>query len=967
MSNKNRKFKSNHKSNVQNRVIRRMRFDRHGHLINTMLKPENSSILESNLSQAIDFTSSDIFEEVEEFVFKDEEFNEACENTVIVDDNGQEVSAAAKEEAHRRIVQQGTEDTIKDVIENQDDEYTKEAFFNRAKENVLDRIDFLRTDAEKDNEKTQENNGKSLFGRFSKKVKVYARDILSMFKADEIATKAYEQKITDNAPTVKSKVLWNKCKKYKYQIAAGFASVILLASCVTGTNKKAPEKQVDQTEQKAASTPAPVKTQEVKSDTVIVQTEYSDSLGISKAAWKSTINFDNRTFTKTLDDGTKIDGYVLANQRLTNDVMKQYFDGLTREQVLNAHRYIRSNYPNPDGLEELGIKDSTIINAAKVAKALDVYLGDCDENAKIPQNIADMFKVDQIPGYLHIQALGIDNPCDNAKVKYQKLQDKTISWKEATTIAKDSISTEELPADTVATQKDFIPGGGSVKLQEKDEQKTSTVAASFTYKKSNENFDDVKELRSATAEEIIGRQVKKDKIIMVEVDGTNSPVADATYNKGNNLDNGEVIKNATNEDAASKKVADKDIMLEQNASAQQDIAADQTGFKDLTGEKTDSVAAQQTGFKDLTASADNTTPAAAQQTGFKDLTGEKTDSVAAQTGFKDLTGEKKIEKVATQNATVASVDSTSYEVIAGTDGVELGTPALESVSPRGGYNHTDVSLANIEFAKKTLGEDVYNTIVENASRHKEWLERGSFAEGLTPEELAVITAVRTKVFPYAKSTSALRKTVICEDNLSVEMTSQVADAIKKVNQNYTIDGVIYNQPTNTVSVKHNGCDEKETVNIEHNNISKVTHPSGPKLPRMFKIVKQVQQAFGIGGGSVEYATLPQEVITQTAAYTYDKSNEGFNSRMTLRDAEQGEVLGRQVQANDRVIMVEVDGQNSPTDVATYKKSNEKFGRSKQITTVSVNKATGNEPKNRKILVEQETAQAFVQRNGKGIV
>ena len=151
MSNKNRKFKSNNKSSVQKRVVRRVRFDRHGHLINTMLKPENSLVLERNLNDASSFASNEIFEEVEEFVFKDEEFNEARENTIIVDEAGKEVNDDVKAEAHRQIVHQGTEDALYDVIENQDIEYTKESFIQRAKKNILDRFDFLRSNAEKDN------------------------------------------------------------------------------------------------------------------------------------------------------------------------------------------------------------------------------------------------------------------------------------------------------------------------------------------------------------------------------------------------------------------------------------------------------------------------------------------------------------------------------------------------------------------------------------------------------------------------------------------------------------------------------------------------------------------------------------------------------------------------------------------------------------------------------------------------
>ena len=307
------------------------------------------------------------------------------------------------------------------------------------------------------------------------------------------------------------------------------------------------------------------------------------------------------------------------------------------------------------------------------------------------------------------------------------------------------------------------------------------------------------------------------------------------------------------------------------------------------------------------------------------------------------------------------VDNAEYDVVEGTDGVEPGTPALESISPRGGYNHTDVSLANIEFAKKILGEDTYNTIVENASNHKEWLERGNFAEGLTPEELAVITAVRTKVFPYAKSTSALRKTVICEDTLSVEMNSQVADAIKKVNQNYTIDGVDYNQQTNTVSVKHNGCDEKETVNIERNNISKVTHPSGPKLPRMFKIPR-AQNDFALGGGSVEYLTLPQEIIEQAAKFNFNKGNEIFGNRVTLRDAEASEFFGLKIK-NPKNIMLE-DGQSevSNNGVASYMKGAENFGSATELKKVPVDETTKRQPRGVNVAVEQqEITQAMINK------
>ena len=993
MSNKNRKFKSNNKSSVQKRVVRRVRFDRHGHLINTMLKPENSLVLERNLNDASSFASNEIFEEVEEFVFKDEEFNEARENTIIVDEAGKEVNDDVKAEAHRQIVHQGTEDALYDVIENQDIEYTKESFIQRAKKNILDRFDFLRSNAEKDNEKTQE---KSLLGRFKKKVKVYAGDVLSMFEDAKKATKAYEQKIADKAPTVKAKVLWNKVKQHKYKIAAGFASVILLTACVTDTNKKATEKKVDQTEKTVKASkpaPAPVKQQDVKQDSIFVQTEYSDSIGISKAAFDRTKSFFG-------------DKYEFAKKRLMTNFPDQNPDIVLNQIAYNLTSYEEATICKWENALNNNVKDDAAqekVTAYRAALDFYNYLVGCNDTK--PENLNDLFIAQQM-GDKQVSVNVTNRDCGELEIKFQNIQSKKKA-KEFVAEEKEEVA----PADTTVTQQDFTQGGGSVEFKEQNVQNDSIVGANFTYNKSNEAFKDSKELRDADANEVLGRRAK-DKTIMVEVASTDAPangsatynkgndlgngkviksatneeaaaqkVADkdimletasangssATYNKGNDLGNGKVIKGATNDEAAAQKVADKDIMLEQAAPAKQAVASNQTGFKDLTGEKTDSVAAPvatQTGFKDLTASADNAAPAA-QQTGFKDLTGgEKTDSVAApvaaQTGFKDLTGEKKVEKAAEQKAAVASVDSTSYEVIVGTDGVEEGTPALGSVEPRGGYNHTG-TLKGPEYSKKFIGSaEKYENAIQNGENHKEWFARNGFAEGLTPHALVEITALYTEVFPYSEVTAALRKTVICGDTLSVEMSAKVKDAIDKFNLNHTIDGVQYNNPTQNVGIEDNGCGEKVTAHIEQRNVSKVTNPSTPKPLRMFQVFKNVQQAFGIGGGSVEYVTLPQELVKKAAAFTYNKSNEGFKNSMKLSDVDGSKVFG--LQPKDKTIMVEVSGTAPAQGVATYNKSNEGFGNSQTITTVPADEAAGRKPQNKKVYIEQDvTQQAIAQK------
>lgn len=849
MSNKNSKFKSNNKFRNRNRVVRRAHFGRDGHLqrdarvyndisrLDDILQPANSSILERNLEDVIDFTSADFVQEIEDTLLRDSDLADAFGNTLIVTDQGYAVNDDAQRSAYCAFIHTAIDDTTRAVIVNQNERYSREDFVREVKQNTLDRVDDLRQDA-----KATEN--KSFFGRlrhkFSEKINVSGRAVVNMFETAKRDMQQYAQKIADKAPSVKAKVLVNKWHRFKVKVAAVAVLAASTLNIACSNSNNAPQREVQQNRQEqvvqnpdtlsrstqtAVNNTANVQTvSSVATDTVTVQTEYSDSLGISRVAWLATQEFDNNSFAHVNADSTVTEGYTYANQRLTDRVMKENFDSLTREQVLNTHRYIRSTYPNPEKLDELGVKDSVVINAATAAKQFDQFLNGCDEN--VPSNIADMFELEQIKGNLNKRATGIESPCDDAKVQYQSVQRHVSSIDEPvdSTIVAPTDSIVVTQADSTFSAANFVELGSVLRTDTIDARTDSIINVSATLNKSNEDFSDSQRLKSAETDEFFDLS-PNDKTILAEKTGG--------------------------------------------------LDLTQTTFDDI--EETDTLA---------------TAPIDLTQTTFDDFVGvqDSTTSTSADLRVDSAYSEQTL-----------SADSVITEILFDSDSVEIGTPSAGYVPERGGYNNSGVTEAQISYAKKILGEETYQAIIDTAP--DEWFNKGNIAGGLTREELAVDIAVMNVTGPNQATTTAIMDAINCGTKIAEDMEEQVKSDIDGIHINKTRDGWTYNKPVYVRKVNNNGCGKKRTLDKVRAENRRATKASGPKFPRLYRKTTIVtQQAFVDLPSTLTtiYEGVHDSIVAPT--YTLNKSNEDFSDSRFVRTATEEEVISR-TPTSDKTVYV----------------------------------------------------------------
>lgn len=861
MPNKNRKFKSN---SVSNRRFRRARFGRDGHLIrgtrvrssdarrDEILLPENSSLLERNLEEVIKFTSFDFVEDLERDILLDNEVSSAFGNTMFVNDGGNPVNDEAQKSACRAVIHTAIDDTARMVIENQEELFSEEEFAEEVKNNALDRLDTLRTEAEAEkeeqNEPTEEKEEKSFFGRlhdkFSKKVEVSGRSVIKMFETAKRDMQEYAQQIAEKAPSVKSKVLANKWHKCKTKIAA--VAVVAVSALGIGCSNSstptnvqsqpAPRDSVEQVVDSVApvdSTVVPTVTLQAAADTIKVPTEYSDSLGVSRSAFESTVKFDNNSFTQQVDDSKTIDGFAFAYKRVA-EVMSQIKNSVagdslandsvaqTPMQVLNSHRYIRSMYPNPDRMEKLGIKDSVLVEAAKAAQELDQFLNDCTDT--IPQNISSMFAIEQIPGNMNVYATGIEAPCDDAKVLYQK-----VNVRQNPT---DSIVNQ---ADTISAQTTFDDLSSTLKTDTATFYKDVVLTGANTLNKSNENFSDAEVVRGADSKEFVDLSAK-DKTILAE----------------------------QTLDADTTQTEFDDFVEVPEAS----VDTTQTTFDDVMEIATDS----------LKASVDTT------QTEFDDFVEVADSSLTAP------------QKAFDANQTL-STDSIETEIVFDSDSVAIGTPSAGYVPERGGYNNTGVTLDRIKLNKRILGEETYQAIIDNTPA--DWYNKGGPAAGLTPEQWADIVTVMNHTGPNQATTTAIMEFINCGKKIDEETMTAVINDVNGVRINRTRDGWTYSKPVYVRKVNNNGCDKKRTLDQVRQENGKNRTASGPKYPRLFKKTTVVRQT--------AFDDLPSILVKEEATdslvaaqYTLVKSNENFSDSKVVRTASEDEVINRQVSSDKKV-------------------------------------------------------------------
>lgn len=902
MSNKNSRFKSNSMSNRKNN---RARFGRNGHLIkgarvrssaarrDEILLPENSALLERNLEDAINFSSLDFVEELERDLLLDQDVSNAFDNTLVVNDWGEPVNDAAQKSAYRAVIHVAIDDTTRMVIENQEEPFSEKEFASEVKNNALERLDNLRTEAEAEKEEQNKvieeaKEEKSFFGRlrdkFSRKIEVSGKSIINMFETAKRDMQEYTEQIAEKAPTVKSKVLANKWHQCKTKIAA--VAVVAMSAfsigCSNSSNTPQPQQapvdtleQVVDTATIVVTSPVPTVTLSAVEDTIKVPTEYSDSLGVSQSAFKSTVKFDNNSFTQQVDDSTTIEGFAFAYKRVA-EVMSQIkncvaSDSLANDsvaqtpmQVLNSHRYIRSMYPNPDRMEKLGIKDSVLIEAAKTAKELDQFLNDCTDT--IPQNISSMFAIEQIPGNMNVYATGIESPCDDAKVQYKK-----------TNIPQTLEENVDVPVDTTSIQKDFDALDSVLETDTITTYNDSIVSGFATLNKSNENFSDHKLVRPAQVSEFTDLEVKSDKTVLAEQGENNSEV--------------------------------DDFVEVSEESASPEVDATQTTFDDITDVNNVAPVAlvdvEQTTFDDIE-EADVTTPVDSIQTEFDDFVEVADSTIAAS--------DQAIQNI----AQALSTDSVTTEILFDSDSIAPGTLAAGYVAERGGYNNSGAALKDIKYSKRILGEDVYQALYQPLSEafsddgavHQYWFGKNGVFGGLTPEEALIDITVMNVTGPNQETTTALMEAILCNEKMSAEIETKVKADVAGIHINKTRDGWTYNKPVYVSKVNDNGCGKKRTLNKVKTDDASETKASGPKYPRLFKKTTVVRQtAFDELPSVLDIVNEESNDSIVNATYTLVKSNENFTDSKVVRSASEEEVTNREI-SSDKQVYVQ-SNENAP--------------------------------------------------------
>lgn len=505
MSNKRRKFKSNNRSRQQRRgVVRRVHFDRFGHLI----KQDIKNLDTVNISVSV-LTRADTYAD-ESFVSNlADDMRSETENQFFVDDNGQELGDNAKKEAQAAIVYMGIADTSRQLFNNEDKPFTAGRFKLMTRFNIRRRLKALRDD------------GMSFFNQLRHNVvdrsPIRGASVIEMHRSVQVGMKAFtrklEGKISSSSDNVKSLF-----KRYKSRMAIAAASVSLMALTFSCTNGNPAATNNNAQTNKTEVTDSLTQKQDQASTATYTQTSqaYKVPVDSSRVAVKdlaSTVDFLNKSY------GNDNNGYKYALSRLTDAVMEKHFKDKTREEVLNSYRYFRSFYPDADRAEKLGVSAERV-QAARVAEAFHHFL--CDENAQLPDDCNAMF-INQVKGDRNVR--GVKDPCGET-VQYQKATSKKAQTVKATHSLETKVTPTATKATPIVNQEQTGNDSVTVVSPAEDEdfvrEETLTIDTTYvpsvkvekihpTYHKANEDLDP-KTSSPATVEQILGLQVKDQEV-----------------------------------------------------------------------------------------------------------------------------------------------------------------------------------------------------------------------------------------------------------------------------------------------------------------------------------------------------------------------------------------------------------------------------------------------------------------------
>ncbi len=776
---------------------------------------------------------------VEQEVLRDPEVADAMGNTAFVNDADEELSPSQMRAANEVVLGLAKQECAREVPFDDGEGSLQNKYKKALKEHALRILGGLRIH---EHAGTPDFDNKDCLN-FGKRLRVPARKLTDLFDRKKKEFKDYINKLEQSSSNKTKKVV----RRLGYVAMGIFVSISLNVVLTSCSNSAAQNNSngvpTDTTEVVQAAQQSSSQKQAPLPVTVVK--EYSDSLGVSHAAWLSTQNFDNNSFTHELNDTTTIPGYDFAYQRLTDSVMKTYFgDGVTREQVLNTHRYLRSMYPNPGQMENKGINED-VLAAAGLAKAFDQYLNGCSD--EIPENIGTIMNIDQVVGNLSVRAVSITNPCDQSKVNYVKT--KTRAQKRSTyhktqtrtTQSVDAVVTVTAEPDTVAPvvkQVEFIDQDPDIVIDV--QHPTQEKATKVKLMKGN-STEDGKKKRDASVEEVFGVQSENVTFMSTLEPDTFSNVAStvtAGLYKGNGLVDGQKVKTVTLDEVTNVSSNAKDIFVgtkTDDVSVSDSVPSEAVKTSKVTFVDASSMAPVENKSSN-TADASLATSTGEMAAGFV--------GTASAASKEDVTTEfsETSSRASTQSQILTVSRTDNVEIVVdslGTKDIPLGTPSAGYVAERGGVGNTGLTAERLkwckDFWKDKYNEDAYDDILEGFKLQDAWYVKGGIFEGLTPEEALYMTASWVAYSKYAPTPNViLEYTFGCHQGEVVpqDVATKVKSDIDKVRQNKKIEGLPYDKNIRVTGASYD-CN-KGISHSSHRVKIRSKADLGEKFPRLYR-------------------------------------------------------------------------------------------------------------------------------------
>lgn len=399
---------------------------------------------------------------------------------------------------------------------------------------------------------------------FSKKFKVTAKSITDSFKNASKRVTSFINRLSHEGHA-KAAAFLNKARTRVHSSMVKLATATIVISsllpgcCNSGTgrfqsssekpNKTVLAQNTDTTSVAQKQNPvsqAPKVTSKAAADSIVVPTEWNDSMGISKGNWKA-----NQTFMN----------YANAYKKITDDMLqKSGFQ--TRDQFLDAYRILRSFYPKV--IENQGVLSQRSELSDRFSKFFnnDDCIKASDFNAQDFEILKSALQLRGNNNRRALQETQAENDCEPGKVQYTT------------------------PASSQKGKKTTVEQTASFQF---DEQGQSTVVSDtipqFTFEETGQSTERV--------------EVKNDTVALSGI----------TVYKGNDIVNGQKIDSIAAQDLLNATVTNKrNILVEQtNVPSSGDTIGTTTGFVETGAARVDTTATQTFSFNEEGASRVDTT------------------------------------------------------------------------------------------------------------------------------------------------------------------------------------------------------------------------------------------------------------------------------------------------------------------------------------------------------------------------